>query len=308
VPQDNVISVAPTETVLTDQLAVEIARLGMVGESSDVGTLHRVAELASRAVQGCAGASCVRWAMPTASLGDPVAVAALGASPAPVPRPPDVPRVPRQQAASERGTADPDLPDMAGDVAPDELPSPDAERPEPLAVAASHPDLAEIIDRQLSRGHGPIYDVVLDRRTLSCDDILVETRWPEAVSDMLRRGVRCFTTSPHLNPPVLVTLTLYGVTPKSLGPDRLALVSLLLAQGSATMSNAQQYDDVHRTAAQLQEAVEARAVVDQAKGILMHALGCGADEAFAEMRRISQTRHVKLTALAQRIVGDQGLR
>ncbi|WP_307802056.1 ANTAR domain-containing protein [Actinomadura violacea] len=302
---------APTETVLTDQLAVEIARLGMVGESSDVGTLHRVAELASRAVPGCAGAACVRWAVPAPPLGDPVAVAALGGSPDPAARPPDVPRVPRQQDASGHGAAGrggPDLPDAAGDVAPDELPSPDAERPEPLAAAASHPDLAEVTDRQLSRGRGPIFDVVLDRRTLSCDDILVETRWPEAVSDMLRRGVRCFTTSPHLNPPVLVTLSLYGVTPKALGHDRLALVSLLLAQGSATMSNAQQYDDVHRTAAQLQEAVEARAVVDQAKGILMHALSCSADEAFAEMRRISQTRHVKLTALAQRIVGDQGLR
>ncbi|MWA06736.1 ANTAR domain-containing protein [Actinomadura sp. LD22] len=247
--------------------------------------------------------------MPPASLGDPVAVAALGAAPDPAPALPDgLPRVPRQQDASGLSTGGPDLPDDAGDIAPDELPSPDAARPEPLAAAASHPDLAEVTDRQLSRGRGPIFDVVMDRRTLSCDDILVEARWPEAVSDMLRRGVRCFTTSPHLNPPVLVTLTLYGVTPKALGPDRLGLVSLLLAQGSARMSNAQQYDDVHRTAAQLQEAVEARAVVDQAKGILMHALGCGADEAFAEMRRISQTRHVKLTALAQRIVGDQGLR
>ncbi|MFD0852120.1 ANTAR domain-containing response regulator, partial [Actinomadura adrarensis] len=86
-----------------------------------------------------------------------------------------------------------------------------------------------------------------------------------------------------------------------------ALASLLVAQSSNAVSNSLQYDSVQRTAVQLQEAVEARAVVDQAKGILMHALGCDAEEAFAEMRRISQTRHVKLTALAQRIVGDQGL-
>ncbi|RFS85067.1 ANTAR domain-containing protein [Actinomadura spongiicola] len=204
-----------------------------------------------------------------------------------------MPRVPAQTPAPE--------------VFPPDVPAPEETRPEPLAAAASHPDLAEVTDRQLSRGHGPIFDVVLDRRTLSSDDILGETRWPEAMSDMLRRGVRCFTTTPHLNPPVLVTLTLYGVTPKALGHDRHALASLLIAQGTAAVSNTQQYDDVHRTAIQLQEAVEARAIVDQAKGILMHALGCDADEAFAELRRISQTRHVKLTALAQRIVGHQGL-
>lgn len=276
--QDNLVGMTPTETVLTDQLALEIARLGMVGASSDVGTLYRVTELAARAVPGCAGAASVRWALPSAR-GDNAGWPPAGTVPMP--------------AAG---------PDTVMDVR-----APEEARPEPLAAAASHPDLAEVTDRQLSRGHGPIFDVVRARRALTSDDILAETRWPESMSDMLRRGVRCFTTTPHLNPPVLVTLTLYGVTPKSLGHGRHALASLLLAQGTAAVSNSQQYDDVHRTAIQLQEAVEARAVVDQAKGILMHALGCDADEAFAEMRRISQTRHVKLTALAQRIVGDQGL-
>ncbi|WP_243716422.1 ANTAR domain-containing response regulator [Actinomadura darangshiensis] len=262
----------PTETVLTDQLALEIARLGLVGESSDVGTLHRVTELAARAVPGCAGAASVRWSVPHAA-GPPPGTAS------------DALDIPAQAGGPEAGQ----------------------DRPEPLAAAASHPDLAEVTDRQLSRGRGPIFDVVQDRRPLVSDDILGETRWPETVSDMLRRGVRCFTATPHLNPPVLVTLTLYGVTPKALGRGRHALASLLIAQGTAAVSNSQQYDDAHRTAVQLQEAVEARAVVDQAKGILMHALGCDADEAFAEMRRISQTRHVKLTALAQRIVGQHGL-
>ncbi|MEU8308763.1 ANTAR domain-containing protein [Actinomadura sp. NPDC048955] len=260
-----------TETVLTDQLALEIARLGMVGESSDVGTLHRVTELAARAVPGCAGAASVRWALPS------------------------------PHGLPDRASGMPDMPLQDGRAGAEE------NRPEPLAAAASHPDLAEVTDRQLSRGHGPLFDVVADRRALTADDILAETRWPEAMSDMLRRGVRCFATTPHQSPRVLVTLTLYGVTPKALGPERHAITSLLVAQGTAAFSNSQQYDDVHRTAVQLQAAVEARAVVDQAKGILMHALGCDADEAFAEMRRISQTRHVKLTALAQRIVGHQGL-
>jgi hypothetical protein len=236
--------------VLTDQLALEIAQLGIVGESSDIGTLRRVTELAPQAVPGCAGATSIRWAIP----------------------------------------------------ADDE-----AERPEPLASAASHPDLAEIVDRQLTRRHGPFFEVVRTRTAVSSDDVLAETRWPEATADMLTRGLRTFSTTPHVKEPVLVTLTLYGVSPRALARGQHALASLLVAQSSNAVSNTLQYGTVHRTAMQLQEAVEARAVVDQAKGILMHALGCDADEAFAEMRRISQTRHVKLTALAQRIVGDQGL-
>ncbi|MFF5264761.1 ANTAR domain-containing protein [Actinomadura viridis] len=240
----------PTESVLTDQLALEIARLGVVGRSSDIGTLRRVTELAPQAVPGCAGATSIRWAIPS------------------------------------------------GD---------EDERPEPLASAASHPDLADIVDRQLSRGHGPFFDVVRTREANGSDDILAEARWPEAMTDMLTRGVRTFSTTAHVREQVMVTLTLYGIMPRALARSQQAIASLLVAQGGAAMSNALQYGSVHRTAVQLQEAVEARAVVDQAKGILMHALGCDADDAFAELRRISQTRHVKLTALAQRIVGDQGL-
>ncbi|HEX2312659.1 MAG TPA: GAF and ANTAR domain-containing protein [Thermomonospora sp.] len=236
---------ATSDTVITDELAVEIARLGLVRESSDVATLHRVTQLAARAVHGCAGASGMRW-----SLGSP---------------------------------------------------------PEPLAAASSHPDLAELVDLQIADGQGPIFDAVRVRRPVSCDDTLAETRWPSHTAAMLRRGVRCFTTTVHEYEQVLVTLTVYGVVPGALDSRQQALASLLLAQGGAAVSNTRQFDDVHRTAVQLQQAVEARAVVDQAKGILMHALGCDADRAFAELRRISQTRHVKLTAIAQRIVSGQGL-
>ena len=47
--------------------------------------------------------------------------------------------------------------------------------------------------------------------------------------------------------------------------------------------------------------------MDQAKGILMHALGCDADEAFGRMRHISQTQHVKLTEVARRVIEAGGL-
>lgn len=244
-PRDTVNGMATSDSVITDELAIEIARLGLVRESSDVGTLHRVTQLASRAVTGCAGATSLRWTL--------------------------------------------------------------SEPHEPLVSAASHPDLAELVDLQIARGDGPIFDAVHTRRPVSCEDTLAETRWPGYVAAMLRRGVRCFTTTVHEYEQVLITLTVYGVVPGSLDPRQRALAALLVAQGGAAVSNTREFDDVHRTAVQLRQAVEARAVVDQAKGILMHALGCDAERAFAELRRISQTRHVKLTAIAQRIVSGKGL-
>jgi hypothetical protein len=245
---DNVADVPDTRSMISDELAIEIARLGLVRESSEARTLHRVTELASRSVTGCAGATSVRW---------------------------------------QRG-------DGSGP-------------PEPLVCAGSHPALAELVDLQLARGEGPIFDVVTTHTPLNCEDTLAETRWPTYTPAMLRRGVRCFTTTLQETDEVLMTLTLYGVLPRSLDPRQLAVAALLVAQGGAAVSNTRQYDDAHRTAVQLQVAVETRAIVDQAKGILMHALGYDADRAFAELRRISQTRHVKLTALAQRIVDGDGI-
>jgi GAF domain-containing protein len=234
-----------TRAVITDALAVEIAKLGMVRESSEIGALGTVTDLAARAVTGCAGATTVRW-----SQTEPL---------------------------------------------------------EPVLIAASHPDLAEMIEVQRARREGPSYAAARNREPVTCEDTLVETRWPDYVGAALRRGVRCFATTLYENEQVLVTLTLYGALPGSLDPRQLALAALLVAQSGAAVTNSREYDDVHRTAVQLRQAVEARAVVDQAKGILMHALGCDADTAFAELRRISQTRHVKLTAIARRIVAGEGI-
>ena len=47
-----------------------------------------------------------------------------------------------------------------------------------------------------------------------------------------------------------------------------------------------------------------RAVIEQAKGILMAQRDCSADEAFDMLRRASQRENVKLRDVAQRIVGS----
>lgn len=178
--------------------------------------------------------------------------------------------------------------------------------PEPMVATGSHPALAELADLEISWGYGPIFDVVQARAPLTCTDTLRENRWPGYARALLRRGVRCFSTTLHENEHVLVTLTLYGVRAGALDPRQAAIASLLAAQGGAAISNTGQYENANRTAAQLQAAVQARGVVDQAKGVIMHAMKCDAEQAYAEMLRLSQSRNVKLTVLAERIVAGHG--
>ncbi len=54
--------------------------------------------------------------------------------------------------------------------------------------------------------------------------------------------------------------------------------------------------------AQLREALASRAVIDQAKGIIMGRLGCDSDAAFAALVQQSRERHVKVRVIAAQLV------
>jgi AmiR/NasT family two-component response regulator len=68
------------------------------------------------------------------------------------------------------------------------------------------------------------------------------------------------------------------------------------------LANAQLYASAYRMTQQLQEALTSRAVIDQAKGILMGQRGMGVDEAFAVLRTTSQRENRKLRDIAQELV------
>jgi AmiR/NasT family two-component response regulator len=59
-----------------------------------------------------------------------------------------------------------------------------------------------------------------------------------------------------------------------------------------------------RLVGQLQEALTSRAEIDHAIGVLMSRSGGTAEEAFATLRTMSQTRSMKLTAVAHEVVGE----
>src|SRR5438034_3643462 len=173
---------------------------------------------------------------------------------------------------------------------------------EPVELAATHPDLSALFDLCQAAGPGPWAEALATGDTVYCADTLEDDRWPGHASAALQRGVRCSVTLVHLFGPMTVTLTLFGARPRALDPAKVGVAELLIAFGGATLGNASIYGETQRTAHHLRESAESRMVVDQAKGILMHALGCTAAEAFDRMREISQTRHVKVTDVAATII------
>jgi hypothetical protein len=174
------------------------------------------------------------------------------------------------------------------------------------AVAASHPDPAVLIDMELLAGHGPLLTAVRGGRPVSCRDALDEERWPGWSAEALRRGLRSSIHLVRQSATITLVLALFGVRPGALDADGVPMAEMLARFGSTVFANSLAYGQAQRTATQLKDSVAARAVTDQAKGILMHALGCDADEALRYLRRESQRRHVKVTDVAARVIATYG--
>jgi hypothetical protein len=178
--------------------------------------------------------------------------------------------------------------------------------------AATHPDLPALLAVQLESRRGPVLDALAGGGPVDCSDTLAETRWPEYAQLALRLGVRCSVTLAYQpgtdarQPGAdAVTLSLCGARARSLASG-LAPAELLIAFGGAIMGNAAEYGDTRRAALQLTAAAQSRAIVDQAKGMLMQVLGCSAEAALDKMRKISQERNLRVTEVAQAVIDARG--
>ena len=167
--------------------------------------------------------------------------------------------------------------------------------------ASSHPEPSRLEAMQVAGGRGPLIDAVNDGSPVSCPDTLTETRWPEFSAAALRSGVRSTVTLSRRGE-VVIALSLFGLRPRAIEADQLQLAELLVAYGGALVGAVSDYDESRRVATQLKDAADARAVLDQAKGILMHALGCTADEALDRMRGVSQRSNLRATEVARRVI------
>jgi hypothetical protein len=178
---------------------------------------------------------------------------------------------------------------------------------EVTAAAVTHPDLAELVDAELRSGRGPVIDAITAGQQVGCADTLSDSPWPEYSALALALGVRCSLTLVHQSGPVSLTLTMFGGRPRTLDPERLPIGDLLIAFGGAAVRNTSTYGAAERAARQLSEGADSRAVVDQAKGILMASMSCTAAEALRRMREISQARQIRVTEVARRIVESHEL-
>ena len=106
----------------------------------------------------------------------------------------------------------------------------------------------------------------------------------------------------RLHDTVLGTLGLFGNHPGQLDADDLALAQALVHVASVAIINEKTAADRDAINAQLQQALNSRVVLEQAKGVLAHVGNLDMDTAFTVLRRYARDHGAKLSDVATRIV------
>ncbi|MDX8147310.1 GAF and ANTAR domain-containing protein [Lentzea sp. BCCO 10_0061] len=177
---------------------------------------------------------------------------------------------------------------------------------QPRTAAASDASLTEIDEEQYRANRGPCLEAA---RTLRAVRAVVGdngTDWPEFDAAADQHGVRAYLSVPILLPDTdhsdarhVGSLNISSYTGTAFDPFDEGLMRLFTTAASAGIANAHRWQRSREKITQLETALLSRAVIDQAKGVLIAVHSCTADEAFAMLVQQSQNKNLKLRDVAQ---------
>ncbi len=174
------------------------------------------------------------------------------------------------------------------------------------ALAASAPFVAKIDEIQYVTLHeGPCISAALERRTVRSGSLGGEKMWPRFGPRVGRLGVHSALSLPLLLPEKVVGAINVYAHGKNIFDEHAAELGELFAKPAAVaVHNAQILADARSLTVQLQTALSTRPVIDQAIGLIRGRTGCSVEDAFTNLRAISQAEHRKLADVAEQIVDE----
>ncbi len=162
---------------------------------------------------------------------------------------------------------------------------------------------AEIDTAQYDTGVGPCLDAFRHQKVYRIDDMDKDVRWVPFSDAASAHGVRSSMSVPLLSRHEgLGALNFYSRACIAFADQDVEVGLQFAAHAAIVLANSQAYWDAHQLGLDLAQAMKSRATIEQAKGILMGAQRCSADEAFQVLVRASQRENRKLREIADDIV------
>jgi GAF domain-containing protein len=155
---------------------------------------------------------------------------------------------------------------------------------------------------QYDHDSGPCLDAARLHTAFRVDDTETDQRWPEYAAVAVARGVLSSLSVPLVVGAESVgSANFYDRGLAFFTPERVRSAMVVTSQCSI----AAQYWTVARDRTTLAGALESRATIEQAKGVIMATTGCTPDDAFDLLREQSQNENRKLREIAAEVVARQ---
>ncbi|HVB05274.1 MAG TPA: GAF and ANTAR domain-containing protein [Acidimicrobiales bacterium] len=177
------------------------------------------------------------------------------------------------------------------------------ERSGPTTTVATSAVAASVDAFQYRVNAGPCLDAYRRQITNRIDSTDSEERWPEFCREAAANGVHAVLSYPLVvGGDGIGALNLYSATEHGFD-DRAARSGAVFASHAAvTLANARAFWRTDELRRHLEDALQSRGVIDQAKGILIAQEGYSPERAFEVLKRASQRSNRKVHDLALEIV------
>jgi GAF domain-containing protein len=171
------------------------------------------------------------------------------------------------------------------------------------SLAASAGAVADLHELQLQTGDGPVAEALRYGEARRIDNAATEDRWPAVCATMAGEQLSsCLVLPLRTDRQPAGALAVYSRKRDAFLGSSHDIALLFAAQGGVAVRNAALYRGCHKMVQNLQTALASRAVIEQAKGILVAQYGYPPEVAFRRLSAISQHSNRKLRAVAADLV------
>jgi GAF domain-containing protein len=173
----------------------------------------------------------------------------------------------------------------------------------PYTVAFTGQLALDLDESQDTDGHGPGLEVAQSSGTVAIGDMAAETRWPGFARRALAGGIgSSLSVALPLQEAVIGARNIYATRPGAFDGDAVELAQTFAGYAAVAIANARLYRTTATLAENMRRAMETRAIIEQAKGILIAQQHCTPEYAFELLTRLSQATHRKLRDCAADLV------
>jgi GAF domain-containing protein len=171
-------------------------------------------------------------------------------------------------------------------------------------AAVTTPFVNRVDDHQYATDEGPCLETLRTGEPRRSPSLETETRWSAFRPRAMREGVvSCLSIPLVVGNGTAGALNLYSRANAFAEYDE-EVGRGFAAPASVAIANARAYAKANLLIEQLEQALQSRDVIGQAKGIIQAREGKDPDGAFARLRAISQHENIKLRDIAQAVVDD----